>query len=220
MPPETRRREILKLLRDTHPRYLDFEQLASRLRLEESMLEEELRQLRLRGLIEEEGRKTRITSRGIGELAEEERRELMGELKRIAEARRELEEKERLLQYKFWGWALENLDKVRGELDDPRLSARYRLLLKAMELSIGVERAEEGERSVEELLQSFNELAEELRELSEHKKLGEFPKLIPLSPGKEPRTYGVYMWKTDGPLLDLMRFWLDRILTFLLLELG
>lgn len=220
MPPEARRREILKVLKEIHPRYLDFEQLASRLRLEESRLEEELRELRLMGLIEEEGRRTRITSRGISQLAEEERKELMGELKRIAEAKKELEEREGLLRYRFWGWALENLDKVRGELDDPRLSVRYRLLLKAMELSIGVERAAEGERPVEELLQSFNELAEELRELSGSRKLGELPKIVPLSPGKEPRTYGVYMWKTNEPLLDLTRFWLERILTFLLLELG
>lgn len=220
MPPEARRRELLKVLREAHPRYLDFEQLAPRLRLEESRLEEELRELRLRGLIEEEGRRVRITSRGISELAEEERRELMEELKRTAETRRELEEREGLLRYRFWGWALENLDKVRGELGDPRLSARYRLLLRAMELSIGVERAAEGERSVEELLQSFNELTEELRELPANRRLGELPRIVPLSRGKEPRTYGLYMWRTDEPLLDLMRFWLDRILTFLLLELG
>lgn len=215
----THTKEILKVLREIHPRYLDFENLAARLRLEESKLLEELRELRLKGFIEEEDRKMRITSRGISELAEEERRELMDELKKITETKKELEEREGLLRYKFWGWALENLDKVRGELRDPRFSVRYRLLLKTMELSIGVESVEEGKRSVEELLQSFNELTEELKELSESRKLGDFPKIVPLSPGREPRTYGIYMWKTDEPLLDLMRFWLNRIMTFLLSEL-
>ncbi|MEM1982010.1 MAG: hypothetical protein QW788_05585, partial [Candidatus Hadarchaeales archaeon] len=172
MSLEAPKKEILKTLRNTHPRYLDFEQLAACLRLEESKLEEELRELRLRGFIEGENKKVRITSLGINELAEEERKELMYELRRITETKKELEEKEGFLRYKFWGWALENLDKVRGELKDPRFYARYRLLLKAMELYIGMESAEEGKRSVEELLQSFNELTEELKELSESRKLG------------------------------------------------
>jgi hypothetical protein len=212
------RRELLRLLREKHPHFLELEEMALRLRLEESRLREELGALLSEGLAEEEGKKVRITPRGIKRLAEEERKELLEELRKTVGSRKEWEERESLLRYRFWGWVLENVDRIRGELEDPRLSARYRLLLRALELSVGVERAFEGERSPEELLESFNELVEELKSLKEQGKV-ELPKLVPLSRGKEPRTYGLYTWGTDEPVLELLRFWLGKILTLLLLEL-
>jgi hypothetical protein len=83
--------------------------------------------------------KQRITSRGIKRLAEEERRKLLEELRKTVQVREEWEERESLLRYGFWGWVLENADRIRGELEDPRLSSRYRLLLRTLELSVGVE---------------------------------------------------------------------------------
>jgi len=212
------RRELLRLLREKHPHFLELEEMALRLRLEESRLREELGALLSEGLVEEEGKRVRITSRGIKRLAEEERRELLEELRKTVQVREEWEERESLLRYRFWGWVLENADRIRGELEDPRLSARYRLLLRTLELSVGVERAFEGERSPEQLLESFNELVEELKSLKEQGKV-ELPKLVPLSRGKEPRTYGLYTWGTDEPVLELLRFWLGKILTLLILEL-